>query len=187
MLPPLTQGARSPGSRPAHTAHSRLLNCAPAPAWSQTGAWCCGQRQAGTLGSVATPTTHSTCLQYRRLFFLDNLHSAMIYRGARLCGLVLVAPAGLPLVTVAALGEVAELLEAAQLVHAPGAVRGEGGGGAQQRGEEREQQQRARGHGGRLAPEQHQAPGTGGAVINYWVSCTQISHTLIFCVAQCNM
>ena len=81
MLPPLTQGARSPGSRPAHTAHSRLLNCAPAPAWSQTGAWCCGQRQAGTLGSVATPTTHSTCLQYRRRFFLDNLHSAMIYRG----------------------------------------------------------------------------------------------------------
>ena len=80
MLPPLTQGARSPGSRPAHTAHSRLLNCAPAPAWSQTGAWCCGQRQAGTLGSVATPTTHSTCLQYRRLFFLDNLHSVMIPR-----------------------------------------------------------------------------------------------------------
>ena len=33
----------------------------------------------------------------------------------------------------------------------------------------------------------HQAPGTGGAVINYWVSCTRTSHTLIFCVAQCNM
>ena len=73
---------------------------------------------------------------------------------------MLVPPAGLPLVTVAALGEVAELLEAAQLVHAPGAVRGEGGGGAQQRGEEREQQQRARGHGGRLAPEQHSGGGT---------------------------
>ena len=80
MPPPLTQGARSAGSRPAHTAHSRLLNCAPAPAWSQTGAWCCGQKQAGTLGSVATPTTHSTCLQYRRRFFLDNLHSGMIPR-----------------------------------------------------------------------------------------------------------
>ena len=73
---------------------------------------------------------------------------------------VLVAPAGLPLVTVAALGEVAELLEAAQFVHAPGAVRGEGGGGAQQRGEEREQQQRARGHGGRLLPDQHSGGGT---------------------------
>ena len=72
---------------------------------------------------------------------------------------MLVPPAGLPLVTVAALGEVAELLEAAQLVHAPGAVRGEGGGGAQQRGEEGEQQQRARGHGGRLAPEQRSVGG----------------------------